>query len=131
MSPGEVKLPYGTITDRKLVMHFSAFDMDLPIIASGIRERMDVLREIGVAFAGFGTEIPPNMSEQTPARVKAFFEYVGTGGDPVAVLKQAYYLVWSGMIQTFPFLEEWAEAKSNLSNLTIAQAEVIRARRGQ
>ncbi|MCF2136353.1 MAG: hypothetical protein K9W43_03850 [Candidatus Thorarchaeota archaeon] len=130
MSSNEIKLPYGTIKDKKLIMQFSAFDMDLPVIAAGIRERMDVLREIGVAFAGFGTEVPANISEQSPAVLKAFFEYTGSGGQPAAVLRQAYHLIWSGMIQNFPSLTEWAEAKADLSNLTIAQAEVIRARKG-
>ncbi len=131
MSSREIVLPYGTITDKKLVMRFSAFDIDLPVIAAGIRERMDVLREMEVAFAGFGTEVPQNISEQSPAVIKAFFEYVGTDGDPTKILKRVYHLVWSGMIQEFPSLNEWAEAKADLSNLTLAQAEVLRARRGE
>ncbi len=130
MSAGETRLPYGVISGRKLVMTFSAFDIDLPVIAAGIRERIDVLRELDVAFAGFGTEVPEDMSAQRPAVVKCFFEYVGTGGDVGTVLKRAYHLVWSGMVQNFPDLETWAAAKADLSNLTIAQAEVIRARRG-
>ena len=131
MSSGETTLPYGTISKKKLTMHFSAFDIDLPVIAAGIRERMDVLRELEVAFAGFGTEIPEDMSEQTPASVKAFFEYVGTETNATVILKRVYHLVWGGMIQEFPDLEEWAAAKADLSNLTIAQADVIRARRGE
>lgn len=110
-------------------MHFSAYDIDLPIIAAGIRERMDVFRELGVEFAGFGTDIPESMSEQSPALVKCFFEYVGEGGDANLVLKRVYHLVWGGMIAMFPDLEEWATAKADLSNLTLAQAEVIRARK--
>ena len=131
MSTSETTLPYGTIKKKKLIMNFSAFDIDLPVIASGIRERMDVLRELGVAFAGFGTEIPANLSEQSPAQVKAFFEYVGTDSDSTTILKRAYHLVWSGMIDEFPDLEEWASAKSDLSNLTYAQAEMLRARKGE
>jgi hypothetical protein len=34
------------------------------------------------------------------------------------------------MIDEFPDLIEWAAAKSDLSNLTIAQADVLRAQRG-
>jgi NADPH-dependent curcumin reductase CurA len=131
MSSSETKLPYGAITGKKLIMHFSAFDIDLPVIASGLRERMDVLREMDVAFAGFGTEIPANMSEQAPASVKCFFEYVGKEADPTVILKRAYHLVWSGMIDSFPDLEQWAAAKADLSNLTLAQAEVLRARKGE
>ncbi|TFG30881.1 hypothetical protein EU528_07655 [Candidatus Thorarchaeota archaeon] len=129
MSTNEIVLPYGKISKKKLVMHFSAYDIDLPIIAAGIRERMDVFRELHVAFAGFGTEIPENMSEQSPALVKCFFEYVGEGGDANEILKRVYHLVWSGMIQEFPDIEEWASAKADLSSLTLAQAEVIRARK--
>ncbi|MHA2378437.1 MAG: hypothetical protein ACXADO_07355 [Candidatus Thorarchaeota archaeon] len=131
MSSTETTLPYGTISKKKLTMHFTAFDIDLPVIAAGIRERMDVLRELDVAFAGFGTEIPEDMSEQTPATVKAFFEYLGKEANPTVILKRVYHLVWGGMIQEFPDLEEWAAAKADLSNLTIAQADVIRARRGE
>jgi len=127
MSTNEIILPYGKISKKKLVMHFSAYDIDLPIIAAGIRERMDVFRELGVAFAGFGTEIPENMSEQSPALVKCFFEYVGEGGDSKVILN--YHLVWGGMIMEFPDLEDWAAAKADLSTLTLAQAEVIRARK--
>lgn len=129
MSTNEIVLPYGKISKKKLVMHFSAYDIDLPIIAAGIRERMDVFRELDVAFAGFGTEIPENMSEQSPALVKCFFEYVGEGGDANEILKRVYHLVWSGMIQEFPDIEEWAAAKADLSSLTLAQAEIIRARK--
>lgn len=129
MSTNEIILPYGKISKKKLVMHFSAYDIDLPIIAAGIRERMDVFRELGVAFAGFGTEIPENMSEQAPALVKCFFEYVGEGGNANEILKRVYHLVWGGMIMEFPDIEEWAAAKADLSTLTLAQAEVIRARK--
>jgi hypothetical protein len=129
MSTSEIVLPYGKISKKKLTMHFSAYDIDLPIIASGIRERMDVLRELGVAFAGFGTDIPENMSEQSPALVKCYFEYVGEGGDANVILKRVYHLVWGGMIMEFPDIEEWAAAKADLSSLTLAQAEVIRARK--
>ncbi|MFW9845812.1 MAG: hypothetical protein ACFFD6_03625 [Candidatus Thorarchaeota archaeon] len=127
----EIKLPYGTISKKKLIMQFSAFDIDLPVIAAGIRERMDVLRELEVAFAGFGTEIPAEMTDQAPASVKAFFEYVGKGSDADVILKRVYHLVWGGMIMEFPDLDEWAAAKADLSNLTIAQADVLRARRGE
>lgn len=130
MSTSEIKLPYGTITKKKLIMHFSAYDIDLPIIAAGIRERMDVFRELDVEFAGFGTEVPANMSEQTPAIVKCFFEYVGKDADAGVTLKRVYHLVWGGMIAEFPDLVEWAAAKADLSNLTIAQADVLRAQRG-
>ena len=128
MSTNEIVLPYGKISKKKLIMHFSAYDIDLPVIAAGIRERMDVLKELDVAFAGFGTEIPENMSEQSPALVKCFFEYVGEG-DANVILKRVYHLIWSGMIAEFPDLEEWAAAKADLSALTLAQAEVIRARK--
>jgi len=127
----EMKLPYGTISKKKLIMHFSAFDIDLPVIAAGIRERMDVLRELEVAFAGFGTEIPAEMTEQSPATLKAFFEYVGKSTESDIILKRVYHLIWGGMIQEFPDLDEWAAAKADLSNLTIAQADVRRARRGE
>ena len=130
MSTSETKLPYGTIKKKKLIMHFSAYDIDLPIIAAGIRERMDVFRELGVEFAGFGTEVPENVSEQTPAVVKCFFEYVGKDGDAEVILKRVYHLVWGGMIMEFPDLVEWAAAKADMSNLTIAQADVLRAQRG-
>jgi hypothetical protein len=129
MSTNEIVLPYGKISKKKLTMHFSAYDMDLPVIAAGIRERMDVLKELNVAFAGFGTEIPENMSEQSPALVKCFFEYVGESGDANMILKRVYHLIWGGMIQEFPDIEEWASAKADLSSLTLAQAEVIRARK--
>jgi hypothetical protein len=130
MSISEKKLPYGTISKKKLIMHFSAYDIDLPIIAAGIRERMDVFRELDVEFAGFGTEVPENMTEQTPAVVKCFFEYVGKESDSDVILKRVYHLVWGGMINEFPDLIEWAAAKADLSNLTIAQADVLRAQRG-
>lgn len=130
MSTSEKKLPYGTISKKKLIMHFSAYDIDLPIIAAGIRERMDVFRELDVEFAGFGTEVPENMTEQTPAVVKCFFEYVGKESDSDVILKRVYHLVWGGMINEFPDLIEWAAAKADLSNLTIAQADVLRAQRG-
>ena len=130
MSTSETKLPYGTIKKKKLIMHFSAYDIDLPIIAAGIRERMDVFRELDVEFAGFGTEIPENMSEQSPALVKCFFEYIGKESDASVILKRVYHLVWGGMIMEFPDLIEWAAAKADLSNLTIAQADVLRAQRG-
>ncbi|MFX1578476.1 MAG: hypothetical protein ACFFBJ_02430 [Promethearchaeota archaeon] len=130
MSTSEIKLPYGSIAKKKLVMHFSAYDIDLPVIAAGIRERMDVLKELEVSFAGFGTEVPEKMTEQTPAVIKCFFEYVGKETDSSVILKRAYHLVWSGMIEEFPDLVEWAAAKADLSNLTIAQADVLRAQRG-
>ena len=130
MSTSEIKLPYGSITKKKLVMHFSAYDIDLPVIAAGIRERMDVLRELEVSFAGFGTEVPEKMTEQTPAVIKCFFEYVGKESDSSVILKRVYHLVWCGMIMEFPDLVEWAAAKADLSNLTIAQADVLRAQRG-
>jgi hypothetical protein len=130
MSTREIKLPYGTITKKKLIMHFSAYDIDLPVIAAGIRERMDVLRELDVSFAGFGTEVPEQMTEQTPAVIKCFFEYVGKDSDADVILKRTYHLIWSGMIMEFPDLVEWAAAKADLSNLTIAQADVLRAQRG-
>ncbi|TXT55094.1 MAG: hypothetical protein BAJATHORv1_40003 [Candidatus Thorarchaeota archaeon] len=130
MSSGETKLPYGTIKGKKLIMHFSAYDIDLPVIAAGIRERMDVLRELGVSFSGFGTEVPKDMTEQNPAVVKAFFEFVGSGSDSDVILKRAYHLIWGGMIEEFPDLLEWAAAKSDLSSLTFAQADVMRARKG-
>ena len=130
MSTSETKLPYGTITKKKLIMHFSAYDIDLPVIAAGIRERMDVLRELDVSFAGFGTEVPEQMTEQTPAVIKCFFEYVGKESDATVILKRVYHLVWGGMIMEFPDLDEWAAAKADLSNLTIAQADVLRAQRG-
>ncbi len=129
MSTNEIKLPFGKISQKKLIMHFSAYDIDLPIIAAGIRERMDVFRELGVEFAGFGTDIPESITEQSPAVVKCFFEYVGESGDANLVLKRVYHLVWGGMIAMFPGLEEWATAKADLSNLTLAQAEIIRARK--
>ncbi|MFW9787208.1 MAG: hypothetical protein ACFFE2_09680 [Candidatus Thorarchaeota archaeon] len=130
MSTSEIKLPYGTIQKKKLVMHFSAYDIDLPVIAAGIRERMDVLRELEVFFAGFGTEVPQNVTEQTPAVIKCFFEYVGKESDASLILKRVYHLVWNGMIMEFPDIVEWAAAKADLSNLTIAQADVLRAQRG-
>lgn len=130
MSAKEIKLPYGKISDKKLVMHFSAYDIDLPVIAAGIRERMDVLRELRVAFAGFGTEVPEQMSEQSPAIVKCFFEYVGDSPDSDIILKRVYHLIWGGMIMEFPDLVDWAAAKADMSNLTVAQAEVLRARKG-
>lgn len=130
MSTSEIKLPYGTIKNKKLIMHFSAYDIDLPVIAAGIRERMDVLRELHVSFAGFGTEVPENVTEQTPAVIKCFFEYVGKDSDAGVILKRVYHLVWGGMIMEFPDLVEWAAAKADLSNLTIAQADVLRAQRG-
>ncbi len=130
MSTNETKLPYGTIKDKKLIMHFSAYDIDLPVIAAGIRERMDVLKELDVAFAGFGTEVPDKMTEQSPAMVKCFFEYVGKQTDPVVILKRVYHLIWGGMIQEFPDIIDWAAAKSDLANLTYAQADVLRARKG-
>lgn len=130
MSTSEIKLPYGTIKQKKLIMHFSAYDIDLPVIAAGIRERMDVLKELEVSFAGFGTEVPENMTEQTPAVIKCFFEYVGKESDASVILKRVYHLVWSGMIMEFPDIIEWAAAKADLSNLTIAQADVLRAQRG-
>ena len=130
MSAGELTLPFGKISDKKLIMSFSAFDIDLPVIAAGIRERMDVLKELEVAFAGFGTEIPKEVTDQTPATIKCFFEYVGKESDPRTILKRVYHLIWSGMIQQFPELIDWAQAKADLSNLTIAQADVLRARRG-
>jgi hypothetical protein len=130
MSAKEMKLPYGTITKKKLIMHFSAYDMDLPVIAAGIRERMDVFRELDVEFAGFGTEVPEGVSEQTPAVVKCFFEYIGKEADASVILKRVYHLVWGGMIMEFPDIMEWAAAKADLSNLTIAQADVLRAQRG-
>lgn len=129
MSTNEIVLPYGKISQKKLIMHFSAYDIDLPVIAAGIRERMDVFRELGVEFAGFGTEIPENMSEQSPAVVKCFFEFVGSSGDANLILKRVYHLVWGGMIAMFPDLDEWASAKADLSNLTMAQAEILRARK--
>ncbi len=131
MSAKEIKLPYGTIKDKKLIMHFSAYDMDLPVIASGIRERFDVLKELDVAFSGFGTEVPEKMTEQTPAIVKAFFEYVGKDSEYDVILKRVYHLIWGGMIQEFPELLDWAAAKADLSSLTMAQADVIRARKGE
>jgi hypothetical protein len=91
---------------------------------------MDVLRELGVAFAGFGTEVPEGMSEQRPARVKAFFEYIGNESDARVILKRTYHLIWSGMLQEFPDLLDWAAAKADLANLTYAQADVLRARKG-
>ena len=130
MSTSETKLPYGTIKKKKLIMHFSAYDIDLPIIAAGIRERMDVFRELDVEFAGFGTEVPENVTDQTPAMVKCFFEYIGKESDADVILKRVYHLVWGGMIMEFPDLIEWAAAKADLSNLTIAQADVLRAQRG-
>jgi hypothetical protein len=130
MSTSEIKLPYGTITKKKLIMHFSAFDIDLPVIAAGIRERMDVLKELEVSFAGFGTEIPEKLTEQTPAVIKCFFEYVGKESDADMILKRVYHLIWSGMVQEFPDLVDWAAAKADLSNLTIAQADALRAQRG-
>ncbi|MFX1483801.1 MAG: hypothetical protein ACFFCP_11515 [Promethearchaeota archaeon] len=126
----EIKLPFGTISKKKLIMHFSAYDIDLPVIAAGIRERLDVLKELEVSFAGFGTEIPEKMTEQAPAVIKCFFEYVGTDADANTVLKRVYHLIWSGMISEFPDLVDWAAAKADLSNLTIAQADVLRAQRG-
>ncbi len=131
MTTGEIKLPYGTITDKKLEMHFNAYDIDLPVIASGIRERMDVLRELDVAFAGFGTEVPQNVTQQNPAIIKAFFEFTGTAGDAQVIMKRVYHIVWCGMIQEFPDLIDWAQAKADLSNLTYAQAEIMRARRSE
>jgi hypothetical protein len=130
MSTSEIKLPYGSIAKKKLIMHFSAYDIDLPVIAAGIRERMDVLRELEVSFAGFGTEVPEQMTEQTPAVIKCFFEYVGNDSDANVILKRVYHLIWSGMVMEFPDLVEWAAAKADLSNLTIAQADVLRAQRG-
>jgi hypothetical protein len=130
MSTNEIKLPYGTISKKKLIMHFSAYDIDLPVIAAGIRERMDVLKELEVSFAGFGTELPEKLTEQTPAVIKCFFEYVGKETDASVILKRVYHLIWGGMIDEFPDLIEWAAAKSDLSNLTIAQADVLRAQRG-
>ena len=94
--------------------------------------RLDcVLRELDVAFAGFGTEVPEKMTEQTPAVVKCFFEYVGSGSDYGVILKRVYHLVWGGMIMRFPDLVDWAGAKADMSNLTLAQAEVLRARRNE
>ncbi len=131
MTTGEITLPYGKITDKKLEMHFNAYDIDLPVIASGIRERMDVLRELGVAFAGFGTEVPQNVTQQNPAIIKAFFEFTGTTGDAQVMMKRVYHIIWCGMIQEFPDLIDWAQAKADLSNLTYAQAEIMRARRSE
>jgi hypothetical protein len=129
MSAKETKLPYGTISGKKLIMHFSAYDMDLPLIAAGIRERQDVLKELDVAFAGFGTEVPEKMTDQSPAIVKCFFEHVGSS-DSEMILRRVYHLIWSGIVQEFPDLDVWAAAKADLANLTIAQSEILRARRG-
>jgi len=112
-------------------MQFSAYDIDLPVLAAGLRERLDVLHELDVAFAGFGTEVPSSVSDQTPVMVKCFFEYVGKDSDAAVVLKKAYHVVWSGMIDAFPEMAEWATAKADLSELTAAQAEMLRARKGQ
>jgi hypothetical protein len=128
---GETNLPYGKIKGKKLIMHFSAYDIDLPVIAAGIRERMDVLRELDVAFSGFGTDVPEQVTEQSPAIVKAFFEYIGKGTDFAVILKRVYHLVWGGMITEFPRLEEWAASKADLANLTYAQAEILRSRKGE
>lgn len=131
MSAKEIKLPYGSISDKKLIMHFCAYDMDLPVIAAGICDRMDVFKELGVSFAGFGTDLSQKITDQSPATVKCFFEYIGTGPDADVILKRVYHLVWAGIVENFPELDVWAAAKADLSNLTIAQAELLRARHGE
>ncbi|TFF86144.1 MAG: hypothetical protein EU551_02355 [Promethearchaeota archaeon] len=127
-------LPFGRIENDLLIMEFSSFDLDLPIIASGVRERGDCLATLGIHFKGFGSEIPKSeVYSNQPINIKVYFEYQGNESEKEKMekLRRAYEIIWDGIIQTFPSLEEYSSSRESFANISLAQAELLRIRKGE
>jgi len=121
----EVFLPFGRIEKPDiLIMEFSTLDLDIPIIAAGIRERGDVLAAYNVTFAGLGTEVTESFQNK-PVYIRAFFKYNGDPKNAVENLVKAYYDIWTGIIYKFPAIEDWAQARSAMSKQLEAQAKIF------
>ena len=103
-----------------------------PMLISGINEEEAQKKALKllemVELDHLANHLPDDLSGGEKQRVAIAR---ALANDPKVILKRVYHLVWSGMIQEFPDLDEWATAKADLANLTIAQADVLRARRGE
>jgi len=120
-------LPFGQIDDAKLTMEFSSADYTVPLVIAAIRERLDMLNEMGIRFLGVATDIPAGPSPVfRPVSIKAHF--LSTKGSHRDVLERTYEVVWEGIAQTFPSDKDWAEAKSDYADFTCSQADLLRAR---
>jgi len=120
-------LPFGQIKDAELTMEFSSADYTVPLVIAAIRERLDMLNEMGIRFLGVATDLSVGPSPVfRPVFVKAHF--LSTKGSAREILERTYEVVWEALAQTFPSDVEWAEAKSDYANYTSSQADLLRAR---
>jgi hypothetical protein len=122
-----MNMPFGTIDADKLVIEFSSADYTVPLVLAAIRERLDMLNEMGVKFLGVATDVPAGPSPVfRPVAIKAHF--LCCKSDSQKVLERCYEVVWEAMAHTFPSENEWAEAKADYAHFTSAQADLLRAR---
>jgi hypothetical protein len=122
-------MPFGDIKNRVLEIRFSSADYSIATVMAAIRERMDVLQEIGVRFLGAATEVYAGPTPVfKPTNIKAVFEYSGSG-DVKQNLERVYEIIWQGVVNTFPDEKTWAEAKQSFGDFIFAQADLLRARK--
>ena len=123
-----MQMPYGDIDGSVLTMKFSSADFSVASVVTAIREHLDVLEELGVAFLGIATEITSGPTPVfRPTNIEAKFEYCGEGKCG-ACLERAYRVIWKGIVHTFPAEEEWAQAKGDFAQFITSQADLLRAR---
>lgn len=121
-------IPYAEINGKIMVMSFSSADFSVANVLSALREHLDMLEEMDVAFTGISTDIPTGPSPVfRPVAIKAQFEYRGKG-NAKQVMERTYQIVWRGIVTTFPGEADWAEARAAYSNFIVAQADLLRVR---
>lgn len=123
-----MQMPFGSVDGNVLTMRFSSADFSVASVISAIRCHMDAMEELGVRFIGVATETPAGPTPVfRPTNIEAKFEYCGDA-KPGPVLERTYQVIWKGVLDTFPFEEEWAQAKSSFADFIAAQADLLRAR---
>jgi hypothetical protein len=123
-----VEMPFGEVDGTVLDMRFSSADFSVASVLSAVRERLDMLNEMGVSFLGIATEVATGPTPVfQPVAIKASFQYLGR--DPATpVLERTYEIVWEAIVNTFPAESEWAKSKEAFGHYITAQADLLRAR---
>ncbi|MDP7423564.1 MAG: hypothetical protein QGH40_16955 [bacterium] len=123
-----MQMPHGELKENVLEVKFSSADFSVANVIAAVRERADMLVEMGVHFLGVNTEVHTGPSPVfRPVPIVAVFEYQGSG-KVNDILERAYRVVWDGILQTFPSETEWALSKQSYADYIRAQADLLRAR---
>lgn len=121
-------MPHGKLKENILEVQFSSADFSVANVIAAVRERNDMLSEMGVLFLGVNTEVPTGPSPVfRPVPIVAVFEYTGSG-KVKETLERAYRVLWDGVLTTFPGEADWALSKQAYADYIRAQADLLRAR---